>query len=236
MQLQWMVKAPDQSDDWTEEVAAQLAEVDGYEMTEEIMEYIARPARCTATTAWCRRSAVREEGRRGLQAPLRRLQEGSDEDDLQVGALPKPTGLRLSPLPRSGRVRKIVQRIADFSDRQPHGRRGILTTPLQEGQGRRTGARSGAGTTDRAAGSLARPRLSFFARPIAGSAAGQAHEADDLRTDASRDSSKSWPLGFRAIAERMAARTAAFPSRCAAGRAGRPHPPGPGTGTACLCR
>jgi tRNA 2-thiouridine synthesizing protein E len=27
-------------DEWTEEVAAQLAEVDGYEMTEEVMEYI----------------------------------------------------------------------------------------------------------------------------------------------------------------------------------------------------
>jgi tRNA 2-thiouridine synthesizing protein E len=80
-------------DDWTEEVAAQLAEVDGYEMTEEIMEYI-RQARAMYSDD-------------GVVPPIRKFAKKVGVDSKQLydvfkkgpmklickwGALPKPTG------------------------------------------------------------------------------------------------------------------------------------------------
>ena len=80
-------------DDWTEEVAAQLAEADGYEMTEEIMEYI-RQARAMYSDD-------------GVVPPIRKFAKkvGVDSKHLydvfkkgpmklicKWGALPKPTG------------------------------------------------------------------------------------------------------------------------------------------------
>jgi tRNA 2-thiouridine synthesizing protein E len=80
-------------DDWTEEVAAQLAEVDGYEMTEEIMEYI-RQARAMYSDD-------------GVVPPIRKFAKRVGVDSKQLydvfkkgpmklickwGALPKPTG------------------------------------------------------------------------------------------------------------------------------------------------
>jgi tRNA 2-thiouridine synthesizing protein E len=80
-------------DDWSEEVAAQLAEVDGYEMTEEIMEYI-RQARAMYSDD-------------GVVPPIRKFAKkvGVDSKHLydvfkkgpmklicKWGALPKPTG------------------------------------------------------------------------------------------------------------------------------------------------
>jgi tRNA 2-thiouridine synthesizing protein E len=80
-------------DDWSEEVAAQLAEVDGYEMTEEIMEYI-RQARAMYSDD-------------GVVPPIRKFAKKVGVDSKQLydvfkkgpmklickwGALPKPTG------------------------------------------------------------------------------------------------------------------------------------------------
>ena len=80
-------------DDWTEEVAAQLAEADGYEMTEEIMEYI-RQARAMYSDD-------------GVVPPIRKFAKRVGVDSKQLydvfkkgpmklickwGALPKPTG------------------------------------------------------------------------------------------------------------------------------------------------
>ena len=80
-------------DDWSEEVAAQLAEADGYEMTEEIMEYI-RQARAMYSDD-------------GVVPPIRKFAKKVGVDSKQLydifkkgpmklickwGALPKPTG------------------------------------------------------------------------------------------------------------------------------------------------
>ena len=80
-------------DDWSEEVAAQLAEADGYEMTEEIMEYI-RQARAMYSDD-------------GVVPPIRKFAKRVGVDSKQLydvfkkgpmklickwGALPKPTG------------------------------------------------------------------------------------------------------------------------------------------------
>jgi TusE/DsrC/DsvC family sulfur relay protein len=80
-------------DEWTEEVAAQLAEADGYEMTEEIMEYI-RQARAMYSDD-------------GVVPPIRKFAKRVGVDSKQLydifkkgpmklickwGALPKPTG------------------------------------------------------------------------------------------------------------------------------------------------
>jgi len=77
------------------------------------------------------------------------------------------------------------------------------------------------------------PRLSFlFAGPIAGFTAGQAHEADRPGTRRQSGLSKSWPLGFRAIAERMAAARGVFLPQQRAAQVG--HIVLPSTGKACL--
>jgi len=80
-------------DDWTEDVAAQLAETDGFEMTDEIMEYI--------------REARNMYGEDGVVPPIRKFSKkvGTDSKHLygvfkkgpmklicKWGALPKPTG------------------------------------------------------------------------------------------------------------------------------------------------
>jgi TusE/DsrC/DsvC family sulfur relay protein len=80
-------------DEWSEEVAVQLAEVDGYQMTEEIMEYI-RQARAMYSDD-------------GVVPPIRKFAKkvGVDSKHLydvfkkgpmkmicKWGALPKPTG------------------------------------------------------------------------------------------------------------------------------------------------
>ena len=80
-------------DDWTEEVATQLAASDGYEMTDEIMEYI-RQARAMYSDD-------------GVVPPIRKFAKKVGVDSKQLydvfkkgpmklickwGALPKPTG------------------------------------------------------------------------------------------------------------------------------------------------
>ena len=80
-------------DDWTEEVAAELASVDGYDMNEEIMEYI-RQARAMYSDD-------------GVVPPIRKFAKKVGVDSKQLydifkkgpmklickwGALPKPTG------------------------------------------------------------------------------------------------------------------------------------------------
>jgi tRNA 2-thiouridine synthesizing protein E len=80
-------------DDWSEAVAAQLAEKDGYEMTDEIMDYIRQA-----------RSMYSEDG---VVPPIRKFSKkvGTDSKHLydvfkkgpmklicKWGALPKPTG------------------------------------------------------------------------------------------------------------------------------------------------